>query len=46
MIRIELFANPIWEGTIRLNNKLLTHLFERSKKMNYLAYNKSSIDGS
>ena len=46
MIRIELFTNPIWEGTIRLNNKLLTHLFERSKKMNYLAYNKSSIDGS
>jgi|TARA_E500000178_G_C16805324_1_gene654401 uncharacterized protein (TIGR02466 family) len=46
MIRTDLFVNPIWEGNIQLNNKLLSHFFDKSKELNYIASGKSSQNGS
>ena len=46
MIRTDIFVNPIWEGDIQLNNKLLTHFFDKSKELNYIAHDKSSRNGS
>ena len=46
MIRTDIFVNPIWEGDIQLNNKLLSHFFDKSKELNYIAHDKSSRNGS
>jgi|TARA_A100000172_G_scaffold77338_1_gene61609 uncharacterized protein (TIGR02466 family) len=46
MIRTDLFATPIWQGPIKLNNDLLVKFFNKAKELNYLAKNKSSVNGS
>tara|TARA_R100001591_G_scaffold108162_1_gene117427 strand:+ start:509 stop:1060 length:552 start_codon:yes stop_codon:yes gene_type:complete len=46
MIRTEIFASPIWEGNIKLNDKLLLKLFNQAINSNYIADNKSSTNGS
>ena len=46
MIRTDIFATPIWQGPITLNNNLLIKFFNKAKELNYLAKDKSSINGS
>lgn len=43
MIKNEIFSIPIWQTSLKINDKILLNLFEASKKFNYIR--KASCEG-